>query len=269
MATRKKNPAQAPMPFPEVGQPPAYPAPIANPGNTKPSVGTLPMPALTDPVGSFTHQPAAFPSPAPADYTKPGSPFEAPMPLLRPGETSPYQNPSHAQNQQSQKFLSYAMPVQSGLNAGSAVTATPNAADATLQAAGAGLSGAAGGAMTGAMIGAAGGPIGAAGGAAIGGLVGLVTGGIQAYTGLRAARDEARRAERVARDIQARQDARDAQARADAEQARADGQENMRYNRRMAALQSNWSAVQEAGRRMNEIMSEDESLKQLFITSGR
>lgn len=247
-----------PMPFPEVGAPPAYPGPIANAGNTKPQVGVLPAAGIVDPVGSFTHQPAIFPSPAPSDYTKPGSPFGPPMPFLGPGETSPYQNPNFAQNQQSQKALGALMPVQAGLNAGAAVTATPRASDAILQTAGAAAAGAAQGAAVGSVV-----PgIGTGVGAAVGGFVGLVSGGIQAFTGLRAARDQARKEERMQRDILARQAARDAQARADA-------QENMRYNRRVAALQSNWAAQQEAGRRINEMMDQDQELRQLFIANGR
>ncbi len=251
MAARKKKPAPAPIPFPEVGQPPAYP-------DTPKPGAPLPVPAITDPVGSFTQQPTIFPSPAPSDYTKPGTPHGPPMPFLAPGETSPYQNPNHVQNQQSQQTLGRLMPVMAGMGAGGAVTATPRASDAILQTAGAAATGAAQGAAMGSVI-----PgVGTAVGAAAGGFMGLVTGGIQAYTGLRAARDDARKAERVARDIQARQDARDAQV-------RADGQENMRYNRRMTALQSNWAAVQEAGRRMNDMMAEDEDLQQLFFATGR
>src|SRR3990167_192790 len=222
---------------------------------------TVPMP-LIDPVGSFTGKPTQWPQPNPA--ASPYSPTEPPPPppQLLPGQTSPYQDPNYVNRQQAQKALGYAMPLQAGIGAGSQVTATPRADDAILQAGGAGLAGAAGGAVTGAMIGAAGGPIGAAGGAVIGGIAGLVTGGIQAYTGLRASRDNRRKEEKALREMIAREERR-------YNQQRADQQEQQRYDRRTAALQSQWLAMQTAGRKVNELIAQGHVKTDRFVSNGR
>ena len=154
--------------------------------------------------------------------------------------------------------MGYLGPLQAGMGAGSNVTPTTSVEGAVLQAGGAGLTGAASGAMTGAMIGAMGGPIGAAGGAAIGGLVGLAAGGLNAYLGLTAAREQKRAQERQNREIRRL----NALSRKDA--ARQDSE-----NRKMRAVQARWDTFNYAQNRLFEVAKTDEDLKQIFITQGR
>lgn len=230
----------------------------------------LPIPAASaSPVGSFNASnapaPAIYPSANAADYSKgawadPSKPNE--FVSMTPGQTSPYQTPGYAKDQANIKALSTLSPIMGGLGAGSSVQPTTDAGSAVLQTVGAGVGGAAQGALAGATLGAAGGPGGALVGAGIGGLVGLVSGGIQSYMGLRSARASKREQERVYREIIEREEMRH-------KEARGDQQEQLRYNRRSAALQAQWSAAQAAGQKLRSVMKDNEDLKQLFIQGGR
>lgn len=255
-------------PYPDVGFAP-NPRPVDNsPLDLNPGSRTPPA-SLLNPVGSF--QKPVYPSQNATDYGA-GSNFDpSRLPIgvgMNPGE-SPYSNPKYADDiktqavvKSGQAAMGYLMPFQAGLGAGSQVSATPDASDAALQVGGATMAGAASGALTGAAIGAAGGPIGAIGGAAIGGLTALVSGGLQAYLGVKASREANRKNERIQAAIQARQDARDAQMRADT-------QEQTRYNRKIAALQSQWNAMQTANGYLNDLITKDQSIKQHLQLTGR
>lgn len=160
---------------------------------------------------------------------------------------------------QQQAIAGSALP---GLSAPAGQVPTGDATSAVWQAIGSGLSGAAGGAFVGAKAGSIFGLPGAAGGAAIGGLAGLVVGGITAYTGLRAKRQARRDANRQAKKIM------DMQRKALAQQ-RADVNEQLRYNRRINALQSKWDAMESARGHLNELIAGNHKLKSIFLKMGR
>lgn len=170
---------------------------------------------------------------------------------------------------QSQNALGYLAPVMSGLAAGSQAQPTTNAQGAIMQTIGSGVTGAGGGALAGAAIGAAGGPVGALGGAAIGGLVSLVSGGIQSYFGLRQARAQKREQERLIAEINRKEEERFQYQKELNAQARSDNQENIRYNRRQAALSSQFNAFNSVLALLNNAQAQDQNMKNLFIQQGR
>jgi hypothetical protein len=155
--------------------------------------------------------------------------------------------------------LGIAAPISAGLGAGeAAATPTVDSGQATINAVETGLAGAATGASAGAAIGAGGGPV----GAAVGGVVGLVAGGVNAYFSVKNARAQKRQEAALIAKAQARQDARDAQARQDAI-----GQ--LAYNRRQTALQNLHLAQQNALSNMNDILKNNQDIKDKFIKYGR
>lgn len=170
---------------------------------------------------------------------------------------------------QSAPILGIAAPISAGLNAGAQVQPTANAESAILQTATSALGGAASGALSGAAIGAAGGPIGAAGGAAIGGLVSLVSGGVQAYLGLKDARAKNRANERQAAYIKKWNEDERKYNRGQDAQRRGDNQEQARYNRRQSALASQWKAMQSTMDILNQGIRDDENIRALFVKGAR
>lgn len=163
---------------------------------------------------------------------------------------------------------------QAGMAAGSQVQPTTSSAGAVMQTVGAGISGAATGAM---MTG--GNPI----GAVAGGLAGLVSGGIQSYVGLTNARQEKRDADKQWREIQEL----NKQARKDMLQQVAFNQKlatetfregqavnrfNARqtlYNNRSNAIQQRWNVLSDARNRLNGMLASNEGLRQAFIKQAR
>jgi DNA anti-recombination protein RmuC len=101
-----------------------------------------------------------------------------------------------------------------------------------------------------------------AAGAAIGGLTALVAGGLQSYMGLKASRSQARKQQKLNAAIEAKNNALAARERADA-------LEGQKYNRRTAAIQSQWQAIQAAQKHVEDILARNAELKQRFIQSGR
>lgn len=159
------------------------------------------------------------------------------------------------------KTLGYVAPISAGLGAGNSVVPTTNAAEAVADTVTAGLAGAASGAATGAAIGSIGGAPGALVGAGVGGVVGIVSGGIKSYLGLRAARRARRYQERQNALIQAKNDAREKQSREDAVS-------NMSYNRRVQAVQSQYNAQVQTMNMINELIGQDQNVKDRFLALG-
>lgn len=219
--------------------------------------------AYIQPLNPFEEKPAGyFPQQKPADYATFG---QQAGPWASPSVSSPYANPGYAQNQQAQKALGYMAPVTSGFAAGSQVQPTTNAASAAMQAVGAGVQGAAAGAAIGSII-----PgFGTAVGAGVGGLVGLVSGGIQSFNGLKQARAQKRDMDRQYADIMRKEEERLAYEKELNEQARSDNQEGLRYNRRQAALSSQWNAFNSVLTLLNGAQVQDQTMKTNFIQQGR
>ena len=210
--------------------------------------------SLINPVGDYTKP--IFPTRNPEDYNYPGRmPVESQTPGYAEWKAASEREAS------ARPKVAAASAAMSGLAAGRQVSATPEASDAIFQTAGATLEGLGGGALAGAAIGAAGGPIGALGGAAIGGLTALVSGGLQSYMGLKASRRERRKQERLNKAIERKNNAILASQRADA-------LEQQGYDRRLAAIQGNWAAIQNAKAQMDNIISRDAALRQKFIHGG-
>ncbi len=163
---------------------------------------------------------------------------------------------------EARKYMGYGNAAYGGVAAGSQVTPTPDAGDAALGVIGSGISGAAAGA-------AVGGPW----GAAIGGAAGLVSGGINAWVGTHSARQKRREQDKIRQQIAAKDEARYQQARKDAKEyfdiERGDTQEQQRYNRRMAAVQSQWQAQESARRALNDAIQNDAGLKQMLTQEVR
>lgn len=165
---------------------------------------------------------------------------------------------------------SYAQPSQSdlygigavtaglqGLQAGAATVPTADTAEAVVGAVGSGLVGAGSGFLAGAAMGSVGGLP----GAIIGGTVGLVSGGLNAYLGLRAARRQRREQAKKEAEIKAKTEAREKQARDDAI-----GQ--LGFNRRTAAIQSQWAAQEMARGKFFELLQLDNNLRSEFVKQG-
>jgi outer membrane lipoprotein SlyB len=170
--------------------------------------------------------------------------------------------PENYLSPEARKYMGYGNAALGGVAAGGQVQPTTDSQDASLQVLGAGIGGAAAGA-------AAGGPY----GALIGGVAGLVSGGLNAYVGTHSARKEQRKQEKLRQEIMAKDEARYQQARADQQKyfdiERSDNQEAARYNRRMAAVQSQWQAQEAARRALNDAITQDQSLKQYLTQEVR
>lgn len=170
--------------------------------------------------------------------------------------------PENYLSPEARKYMGYGNAALGGMAAGGQVQATTDSNDAVLQTVGAGIGGAAAGF-------AVGGPV----GAAVGGVAGLVSGGINAYVGTHSARKEQRKSDKIRAQIMAKEEARYQQARADQKEyfdiSRSDNQEQARYNRRMAAVQSTWQAQEAARRAMNDAIAQDASLKQMLTQEVR
>ena len=106
-------------------------------------------------------------------------------------------------------------------------------------------------------MGAGGGPV----GAVVGGIVGLAAGGLNAWLGVRASRRASREAQRREQDILERQERRERQARLDALEQRG-------YDRRTAAIQSQWAAQELAKNKLYELFELDENAKNHFLNQG-
>ena len=145
-----------------------------------------------------------------------------------------------------------------GLVSGGDVGVTTDSGQAIANTVETGFAGAATGAAAGAAIGSG---LGLPG-AVAGGVIGLVAGGVNAYFNVKQARAQRRAEEAAIAKAQARQDARDAQARQDAI-----GQ--LAYNRRQTALQNLQLTQQNALKRMNDLMSQNQEMKANFIKIGR
>jgi len=164
-----------------------------------------------------------------------------------------------------QKALSVVAPIAAGFGSGSQVQPTVNAPSAVMQAVGSGVSGAATGAALGSVI-----PgLGTAVGAGVGGLVGLVSGGIQSYFGLQDARASKRAQERAIAKIQKQNDDAIAYTKQQNALARSDTQEQLRYNRHQAALDSQMTAFKSVLALLNNGITQDQNMKELFIQRGR
>lgn len=172
------------------------------------------------------------------------------------------QKPEDYLSPEARKYMGYGNAALGGVAAGSQVNPTPDAGDAALGVLGSGIGGAAAGA-------AAGGPA----GALIGGALGLVTGGINAFVGTKTARAQRREQDKIRQEIAAKDEARYQQARRDSQKyfdiERGDTQEQQRYNRRAAAVQSQWQAQESARRALNDAISNDASLKQMLTQEVR
>jgi hypothetical protein len=163
---------------------------------------------------------------------------------------------------EAREMMGYGKAGVAGYNAGANIQPTTDSNDAVAQVAGSTIAGAAGGL-------AAGGPW----GAVVGGVAGLVSGGINAYVGTHSSRAQQRKQDKLRQEIAAKDEARYQQARADQEKyfniQRSDTQENERYNRRMAAIQSTWQAQEAARRAMNDAISQDANAKQVLLGEMR
>lgn len=172
------------------------------------------------------------------------------------------QKPENYLSPEARKYMGYGQAALGGYNAGANMMATPDESDAMLQVAGSTVGGAAMGL-------AAGGPV----GAVVGGLTGLVTGGLNALVGTSSARKQRREQERIRQEIAAKEEARYRQARKDAEKyfniERGDNQEQQRYNRRMAAIQSQWQAQESARRALNDAIQNNSQLKMMLTQEVR
>lgn len=166
-----------------------------------------------------------------------------------------------------------------GLAAGSRVTPTTSAESAVLQTAGAGLAGAASGALAGSVI-----PgLGTATGAVIGGLVGLVSGGIQSYIGLKEARKQRRELDTQNREVrrlneQARQDYLREVAFSQkinlrqmglAERAQGFNEQQSLLTNRENAIQQRWGVLDQSRQLLNNLVSNNQQLKNVFIQQAR
>jgi hypothetical protein len=219
--------------------------------------------AIPTPINPFEEKPAGyFPQQAPSAYAG----FNSPPPL------SPYISaPAPAAGAvpgaaQAQSTLGYLAPIASGFAAGSQAQPTTSAAGATMQAVGSGVTGAASGAALGTMI--APGP-GTAIGAGIGGLVGLVSGGIQSFFGLKQARAQKRDFDRQIAEINRKEAERLAYEKELNAQARADTQESLRYNRKQAALSSQFNAFNSVLALLNNNQAQAQGNRNTFIEQGR
>lgn len=160
------------------------------------------------------------------------------------------------------KAKQYGSAAAAGLAQGGNMVDTPDATDAAIQVGSAGLSGAASGLAVGGLP-----------GAAIGGILGLVSGGINAWVGTHSARQNRRQQEKVAMQIQAREDARREQDRQDQlymfNSNKEMTLEQLRYNRRASAVQESFQAQEQARRTMNDAIAGDKNLKEFFLRTGR
>lgn len=250
------------------------PAPYAAPGvdvNPIASFTSTPSPITNttvatsaDPINSFWQTDAgqgykAQGGATPVSGNSIAAPIGARSPWTPQALQSPQANkPSDYLSPEARQMTGYGNAALGGVAAGGQVAPTADSKDATLQVLGAGAGGAAAGF-------AAGGPW----GAAIGGAVGLVSGGINAYVGTHSARTAQRKQEKIQRDIQARDEARYQQARADQQKyfdvERGDTLEKERYNRKMAAVQSQWAAQERARSALNDSIAQDASLKHMLV----
>lgn len=144
-----------------------------------------------------------------------------------------------------------------GLQSGAANVPTADTAEAVTGAVSSGLVGAGSGFLTGAAMGGAGGVP----GAIIGGVIGLASGGLNAWLGLRAVRRQRREQAKKEAEIAAKNEAREKQARADAL-----GQ--LGFNRRTAAIQSQWAAQEMARGKFFELLQLDNNLRSAFVQQG-
>jgi hypothetical protein len=159
-----------------------------------------------------------------------------------------------------------------GLAAGSRVTPTTSAGSAALQTAGAGLSGAASGALAGSVI-----PgLGTAAGAVIGGLVGLVSGGIQSFIGLKEARKQRREIDAQNREVrrlneQARQDYLRETAFNQNMLTRRQGfsEKQTLLTNRQNAIQQRGQVLDQSRQLLNNLVSGNQQLKNVFIQQAR
>lgn len=219
----------------------SLPMPI-NPFEVKPQPGTLDANRLQMPSISKPEDFASIPMPA--------APAPKPAAAAQPAGT---------------QTLGLMAPAASGFAAGSQVQPTPSAPSAVMQTVGAGVAGAAAGATLGSVV-----PgVGTAVGAGVGGLIGLVSGGIQSFFGLKEARAQKRSQERQIAEVRRLQEEEKEYRRSQDAQTRKDSQENLTYNRRQAALASQWNAFQSTLSLLNKGMAEDENLKKIFLERGR
>lgn len=149
------------------------------------------------------------------------------------------------------KALQTIAPAVAGFQAGAQVQNVQTTEGAVLQTISAGLGGAAGGAIAGGVP-----------GAIVGGVAGVITGGINAYLNLKSSR-KARREQNRER---ARIEEKNRKALA---QQRADVNEQMRYNRRINALNSRWEAMEKVREQFNTSVVQNENLRNLFISQAR
>lgn len=160
-----------------------------------------------------------------------------------------------------------------GLQSGESVSVGTDTGSNVAGVLGAGASGALAGAMTGNPY-----------LALAGGAIGLVTAGVNAYFGQKAARKAKAAQDLLNQQIQARQDQQLAQQRADqinqfnASMAERQGEfnatlnstnEDKRYTRDVAAKQAQWVAMQNAGQKVMQSISDNQALKDIFIKQAR
>lgn len=209
-----------------------------------------------NPVGSF----------APKPYGEQQAPTQQQASQAQPPAASvpaPAQNPNF---ELAKTVANIAGSASAGFGAGAAVEQTPYAGDAALQTASAGIQGAASGAALGTSI--APGP-GTVAGAAIGGVLGLVTGGINSYMGLRRARAQRRQQERQFAEIRKMQQEERDYRRLQDSRNRKDNFENMRYNRNLNRVQSQWTAFNAAMSRVNDLLKNNAEFRESFIRGTR
>ncbi len=151
---------------------------------------------------------------------------------------------------------------QGGINAASQVQPTTSAGSAVGQTLAAGVTGAAVGTE-----------ILPGWGTAIGGAVGLVAGGLNAYFGLSSARAQQRKQDKAAREAAAWNKHVYEQNRADQmyqyNTSRGDSLEQLRYNRKQAAIQSQWAAMTQAHDLVNGMMNQNANYKTLLMSQTR
>lgn len=173
--------------------------------------------------------------------------------------------PANPNSALAQKVMAISGSAASGFGAGSQIEATPDAGDAALQVAGAGLSGAASGAAMGSVI-----PgIGTVAGGVVGGVVGLVTGGINAFLGTKRARAQNRQRERENAEIRRRLDEEKALEQMRHNQERGDEMEKLRYNRHINRVKSQWDSFQSVLNRVNDVMKNNADFREAFIRGSR
>lgn len=243
---------------------------MANPIYPKPI--TLPTDAPS-PIAQFTNTsgPMSYEAPQPINNTDPSGPVDF-------SQSSIGKNAVQSQNiampigydrQQSKpndngmssldkKFVTYGGAAEAGLGQTSAMTPNTDSSGALLQVAGATLGGAASGAVVGGVP-----------GAVVGGLVGLVSGGINAWVGTHSARTQARKNEAINLAILKRQEALNAQQQANWETNRQDNLKQQALNNKTLANQSQWSAMEKGRQALNDMIAQDENLKQMLIERVR